>query len=193
MTVNLALNQGLGNAAAGDTWSGIEIIRGSAFADTLIGDANANRLEGGAGNDSITGNLGADVLIGGGGDDIFYFRSLTDVALGEQIDGGTGTDTLDFTLAAGTEYDIAVMSPAIVTGVERIVTGVASVGLALAQLDAVNYVRGNFVLTTGGTISMSGVDIGISATVFRLSASGQCLRPDRRGRPFGQCLRQQWQ
>ncbi len=49
--VNLTLGQGFGNAAAGDSYAGIEDVRGSMFADTLIGEGGANRLEGGAGDD----------------------------------------------------------------------------------------------------------------------------------------------
>ena len=40
--------------AAGDTYSGIENLTGSAFNDRLIGDANANVFDGGAGNDTVT-------------------------------------------------------------------------------------------------------------------------------------------
>ncbi len=39
VTVNLATTEGIGGDAEGDTLSGIEIIRGSNFADTLTGDA----------------------------------------------------------------------------------------------------------------------------------------------------------
>jgi len=58
VNVNLA-NAGAqsGGDAAGDVLSNFENITGSAFNDTLIGDAGANVLTGGAGN---------DVLIGGG-------------------------------------------------------------------------------------------------------------------------------
>ncbi len=67
--VNLTLGQGFGNAAAGDTYSGVENVRGSIFADTIIGDGGANRLEGGDGNDVLRGAFGADALVGGNGSD----------------------------------------------------------------------------------------------------------------------------
>ncbi|MHC2333210.1 beta strand repeat-containing protein [Bradyrhizobium sp. USDA 4454] len=60
--------------AAGDTYSNISKIRGSAFNDTLIGDANSNTLRGG---------LGADVLNGGGG---FDFASYSDATSGITAD-----------------------------------------------------------------------------------------------------------
>ncbi|MGF6311189.1 Ca2+-binding RTX toxin-like protein [Bradyrhizobium sp. i1.8.4] len=60
--------------AAGDTYSNIFKIRGSAFNDTLIGDANGNTLRGGA---------GADVLNGGGG---FDFASYSESGIGITAD-----------------------------------------------------------------------------------------------------------
>jgi hypothetical protein len=67
--VNLASGQGFGNAAQGDTYSGIENLTGSVFGDYFIGDSGANRLDGSGGNDTLIGGLGADVLIGGAGND----------------------------------------------------------------------------------------------------------------------------
>ena len=58
--------------AEGDTFSGIENIRGSVYGDLLSGDARANRLRGGAGNDQMWGGSGNDVLDGGPGADRFY-------------------------------------------------------------------------------------------------------------------------
>ncbi|MGY3444297.1 MULTISPECIES: beta strand repeat-containing protein [unclassified Bradyrhizobium] len=60
--------------AAGDTYSNISKIRGSAFNDTLIGDSNNNTLRGGA---------GADVLNGGAG---FDFASYSDSGVGITAD-----------------------------------------------------------------------------------------------------------
>ena len=65
--VNLASGHGFGNAAQGDTYQGIENVRGSIYSDYLIGDGGVNRLEGGDGDDTLIGGLGADVLVGGNG------------------------------------------------------------------------------------------------------------------------------
>ena len=58
-----------GGDAAGDTLSNIQNLTGSAFNDTLTGDAGANTLAGGDGNDTLQGLGGADVLQGGNGTD----------------------------------------------------------------------------------------------------------------------------
>ncbi len=46
-----------------------EDIEGSAFRDTLIGDAGDNRIVGGPGDDTLLGGGGADELVGGQGSD----------------------------------------------------------------------------------------------------------------------------
>ncbi|PWC88669.1 hypothetical protein TSH100_07045 [Azospirillum sp. TSH100] len=64
--IDLATGQHTGDAA-GDVFDGIEIIRGSSYQDTLIGDAGNNWLLGGSGNDTLIGGAGADTLDGGDG------------------------------------------------------------------------------------------------------------------------------
>lgn len=68
--------------AAGDTYVGIENLKGSDFVDMLQGSAGANTLNGGAGADKLYGNGGNDTLIGGAGADY--------------LSGGGGTDTAVF-------------------------------------------------------------------------------------------------
>ncbi|WP_221345206.1 calcium-binding protein [Inquilinus limosus] len=46
VTVSLVTGTGTGGDAAGDTLTGIEWLRGSAFSDSLTGDGGANRLSG---------------------------------------------------------------------------------------------------------------------------------------------------
>lgn len=93
VTVNLAntaLNTG---EALGDTFTSINNVRGSNFADQITGNSNANILDGGGGN-------GSDQLTGLGGADTFVFRSgyltITDFNQGEgdlidiqSLNGGT--------------------------------------------------------------------------------------------------------
>ena len=80
--LNPPLNTG---EAAGDTFSGVEAIRGSLFGDRLTGGVGSNviealagddTLDGGAGNDRLVGNLGQDWLTGGAGADTFAFKAL---------------------------------------------------------------------------------------------------------------------
>lgn len=85
--VNLAL--GISAGADGiDLLLNIESIRGSAFDDTLTGDANSNILRGGLGNDAIDG---------AGGDDwaeLFNAPNGVFVDLIEGTSVGEGSDTL---------------------------------------------------------------------------------------------------
>ncbi|MFG6461195.1 PA14 domain-containing protein [Roseateles sp. DXS20W] len=95
--VNAATNAG---DAAGDSFQSIENLTGSAFDDTLEGDAGVNRLLGGAGDDVLIGGAGADVLSGGAGSDTASYAgalsgltvSLADTALNT---GDAAGDTFD--------------------------------------------------------------------------------------------------
>lgn len=70
VSLNSAANASLGtNAAAGDSFSGVEgLILGSGN-DWIYGDGGANYLYGQGGNDNIFGSLGADYIDGGAGFD----------------------------------------------------------------------------------------------------------------------------
>jgi Ca2+-binding RTX toxin-like protein len=100
VTVNLGTGagSGTGTEAAGDTYSSIENVLGSQFADTLTGNDSDNILKGNRGNDVLSGGagtgnlkgLGADVLIGDDGDD-----TLTGGVHEDDLDGGVGNDILE--------------------------------------------------------------------------------------------------
>ena len=62
VSVNLATGEASGGHAEGDTFSGVERVRGSAHDDTLTGDAGDNALRGGGGADSLDGGAGEDWL-----------------------------------------------------------------------------------------------------------------------------------
>lgn len=74
-----------------DTLTGIENVRGSEFADIIVGDANANELEGGDGNDILAGGAGNDQLVGGDDED-----TLTGGAGNDRLVGGSGADEFRF-------------------------------------------------------------------------------------------------
>ena len=91
VTVNLGTGKGSAGDAAGDTYSGIENVLGTASADSLTGNADANMLDGRDGDDSLSGGDGADTLQGGQGDDRLYGGAGADTLI-----GGAGTDTADY-------------------------------------------------------------------------------------------------
>jgi len=81
-----------------DTLTSIENVTGSAFDDTLVGDAGANVLDGGAGVDQMFGGDGNDTLNGGDGGDFLYGEAGNDTLHGgaadDLLDGGLENDTL---------------------------------------------------------------------------------------------------
>ncbi len=85
------LNAGTGTVSGiVDTLSGFLNVRGSAFADTITGDANNNVISGGAGNDTIDG---------GGGIDLLAFIGATsgvnaNLTTGHVTGASSGTDTV---------------------------------------------------------------------------------------------------
>jgi serralysin len=60
ITVNLLTPSGNTGEAAGDTFTSIENIRGSSFADRITGDGANNILRGGLGGDTLDGGTGSD-------------------------------------------------------------------------------------------------------------------------------------
>ena len=80
---------GTGGEAAGDTFSSIENVRGSDFADSLTGDAARNLIMAGAGDDFIDGGAGPDVLHGEAGND-----TIVGGVGGDELWGGAGADVL---------------------------------------------------------------------------------------------------
>lgn len=76
--------------ANGDSFSAIERVIGSNFADLIWGDNAGNQLEGGIGEDCLFGGGGADTLTGGWGKDVLFGDEGDDV-----LDGGVGADLLE--------------------------------------------------------------------------------------------------
>nr|WP_280529685.1 cadherin domain-containing protein [Novosphingobium aerophilum] len=101
VNVNLATGTGLGGDAQGDTLSGIELVQGSTFGDTLTGSAGNDVIFGGDGNDVIRGGAGNDTLLGGAGNDTIDAEAGDDV-----LDGGEGNDTLN----GGIDNDVYIVT-----------------------------------------------------------------------------------
>src|SRR5690606_13491332 len=102
--------------------------------DTLIGNAEANRLNGDAGNDILSGGDGADTLVGGAGADTLY--------------GGAGNDTF-----AGTAADLDGETIADFAVGDRIVV----TGVTLTTLNGAT-ASGTIDLGGGQTLSLSGIN-----------------------------------
>ncbi len=89
VTVNLQTGTGQGGFAQGDTYTGVEGVQGSRFADTLIGNSADNILEGRKGNDTLTGGAGHDTFL--------YDMTMIDPsvnAVGTQPKPNFGFDTI---------------------------------------------------------------------------------------------------
>ena len=93
--LNAAQGANSGADAAGDTFEGIENLTGSAYQDTLYGDAGSNIIDGGKENDQ---------LFGGAGDDIYFITSnskydtITDRVMNgtSVVAGNGGSDLIEF-------------------------------------------------------------------------------------------------
>ncbi|BCW90363.1 hypothetical protein sos41_35310 [Alphaproteobacteria bacterium SO-S41] len=81
--------------AAGDSYTSIEGVIGSAYADFLAGDEGNNTILGGSGNDLLFGGGGEDYLVGGDGDDQLQGGRGADL-----LDGGNGLDLVSYSEAA---------------------------------------------------------------------------------------------
>jgi len=97
--------------AKGDSYSSVESLTGTHYADRLYGDAGGNgiaggfgndRIAGGSGADKLSGDFGADDLYGGSGADRFRFNDLW-----ESTVSPAGRDTIfDFSGADGDRIDL---------------------------------------------------------------------------------------
>ncbi|WP_404423109.1 calcium-binding protein [Thalassospira australica] len=83
--VDLQDGTGHGGEAQGDRLVGIEVLEGSPFDDTLIGDDASNVL---------WGRGGSDLLLGGDGDDFLYGDYLGNDPGNDTLLGGAGSDTI---------------------------------------------------------------------------------------------------
>ncbi|MBI5900981.1 MAG: hypothetical protein HZB40_17390, partial [Rhodocyclales bacterium] len=101
--VNLASGKAHGSESEGDVISSFEDIRGSGYADVLIGDERDNTLNGEDGDDVLVGGGGNDNLFAGTGHQR-YFGGTGDDWLwgydgGDQMDGGAGFDYVAYSYA----------------------------------------------------------------------------------------------
>lgn len=78
-----------------DSFSLVDAVFGSPFADTVTGDVQANFIAGLAGSDALNGADGNDVLLGMDGNDMLRPGPGAD-----EVDGNLGDDTVTFSAAS---------------------------------------------------------------------------------------------
>jgi Ca2+-binding RTX toxin-like protein len=184
-----------------------DTVTGSIYADSLTGGTGDDSMSGGAGADTIHGGGGADTLEGGDGDNTLYddatamhlsagsgddtFMVSFDLAETHSaaIDGGGGTNTLDFSLVTDATYHAEVD---LSTG-NGYITDAASATQNSYSLSNINnlvgssgddYLFGNtsansihggagndFIFGQGGGDTMTGGD---GADTFFFSVAGDC-------------------
>jgi Ca2+-binding RTX toxin-like protein len=119
--------------AAGDTYNGVENVYGSQFADTLVGDADANSLYGWNGDDRLIGGSGNDSLLGGNGADTFIF------------DPGFGRDTVHDFQVAGGNHDLISIDDSIVANYADLMSVASQIGsnvvINLTATDAITAIN----------------------------------------------------
>jgi Ca2+-binding RTX toxin-like protein len=182
VTVNLAENTATGGDAAGDRFTSVENIRGSAFADTLTGDSGNNTLNGYGGADALNGGDGLDLAsyadstaavivnlatktASGGhaaGDVLNSIEgiigsSLADTLTGDdganRLDGGGGADTL----AGGKGDDIYVVDNALDSITENAGEGLDGIEASVSfDLTTKGGNIENLTLTGSGAINGTG-------------------------------------
>ena len=102
----------LNGSSLADTITGsrrADTITGRNGGDVLSGMNGDDVIKGGRGSDIISGGRGADMLLGGKQADTFHYADQTEIAAGESIDGGDGTDAIALD-GAGIEYDFQAVS-----------------------------------------------------------------------------------
>ncbi|WP_193186591.1 DUF4347 domain-containing protein [Nisaea sediminum] len=169
----LQLNGGGAFDLSGATIDSIELISGSASADSITGTSAADTIAGGDGADVInagdganvvSGGAAADNLIGGSGADTFIATSADITGLAETISGGGGTDVLQ--LNGGGAFDL---SSATLNSVELITGSAAADSITgTSGADAINAGDGANVVSGGAAadnlIGGSGADTFIATS-----------------------------
>ena len=132
ISVNLLTGVTAGAAASGDSFSGVETVKGSAFGDLIRGDSVANTITGNGGNDDIRGGAGNDVLLGGAGNDRILGEAGNDRLTGGDGDdifylgGGGGRDTVTDFVAGASSGDVLRIGPGLAFESFEAVMAVAS-------------------------------------------------------------------
>ena len=156
--------------AAGDTYTGIENLRGSQFGDQLIGDKYNNVLMGDGGVDFLDGRQGADIMIGGAGNDTYVVDNKGDI-VDEASMGGDGTDTV----FASTNFSLSDPVHALGSIENLILIGTTKSNLVGTGNELDNIIVGdagnNVLAGLGGADTMDG-GAGIDTASYAASPAG---------------------
>jgi Ca2+-binding RTX toxin-like protein len=137
VAVNLGLDAGQSQilTSAGDTLAitgTVEVVFGSAFADSITGNAADNELNGRSGNDTIRAGSGNDVVLGGDGNDTLDGDGGRDLLI-----GGLGADALkgldgdDVLIGGRTSFDA---DPSALGGIMAEWTGTGTYAQRVARI-----------------------------------------------------------
>lgn len=161
VTVNLktGIHSGI---AAGDTFDSIEVIQGSNFSDTFVGDAGANSFDGNAGLDAIdysssaaavSVNLTTNIVAGGDaqGDTLTEIEKV----IGSAFDDTLASSTASTNLQGGAGNDIYIVGAATVMVTEAAGDGIDEVRTALTTFSLKN-ISNVENLTYTGTLAFTG-------------------------------------
>jgi Ca2+-binding RTX toxin-like protein len=149
--------QTLSGANADGIDSGDDVLSGRGGDDTLLGVD---------GNDTLIGGAGADSMSGGNGNDRFVV-SGSDVASGESMNGGAGTNTIEATNAD--------LSLATLTSIQALDAHTGTVKVSAAQFSALttfNAVDGSTTIEASAAGTYSLASKTLAGTVNLLGSSG---------------------
>lgn len=82
--------------------SGTIYVTGTSGGDSINGSAGVDIIDGAEGNDTINGGAGSDQISGGVGNDVFIYTNNGALSADITVDGGNGTDRIQFTAAINT-------------------------------------------------------------------------------------------
>ena len=159
--VTVDLNAGTSNGTVAgdvagvgtDTFTGVNAVRGSGFADVILGDAGSNILE---------GRGGADTLFGGTGADHFVFTAVSDTTVASHdtiSDFVHGTDVIDTSAIAG------------ITTVQGLISGSAQVAAhsivwIQSGANTIVYANNSALAENQGSADMEIVLTGVTANTL---------------------------
>jgi Ca2+-binding RTX toxin-like protein len=127
-------------------------------AKKLIGNDGNNAITGTAGADTIIGNDGDDTLNALGGNDVFVFEAAADLGAAESINGGPGTDTVQFVSITNDETLVLTSMTGGLEVIEILNDEGAATGIEAIHIDASAVPTGNNLAIRGndGANSLSG-------------------------------------